>query len=95
MMSSQVVVRPKPGQAEAFVAAFNALAREVLANEPGALEYYLLRSRADPDSYRVVELYRDQAAYEVHKLAPHYVAGIRGILSLLDSTPHVEHFDAV
>ncbi len=95
MMSSHVVVRPKEGQAEVLVAAFNALAVEVMSNEAGARAYYLVRSRADPGSYRVVELYEDDSAYEAHKQTPHYTARIDHILSLLAEPPQVEHFDTV
>lgn len=95
MMSSEVVVRPRPDQAQAFVDAFSALAAEVLANEPGAFAYYLLRSRKDPASYRVVELYRDDAAYQAHRETDHYRRHIDGIIALLAEPPQVEHFDTI
>ncbi|WP_197277075.1 putative quinol monooxygenase [Sphingomonas profundi] len=93
-MSSHVVVRPRPECVDAFVTAFNALAAAVVANEPGAIDYYLLRSRRDPTSFRVVERYRDDDAYQAHRAAPHFMICIDHILSLLAVPPEVEHFES-
>lgn len=95
MMSSQVIVRPVAERAEEFVAAFNALASEVLTKEQGAIDYYLLRSRTDPAIYRVVERYIDDAAYEAHRQTDHYTSRIGHILAVLACPPVVEHFDTV
>ncbi len=41
--------------------------------EPGVLMLYALAIKDRPDHIRVVEVYADQAAYEAHLLAPHFL----------------------
>ena len=50
------------GKNDEFEAVFNELAAQVLANEPGCRFYALNRSKTNPQLYKVLESYDDQAA---------------------------------
>ena len=54
------------GQNAEFEAIFTELAKQVKANEPGCHAYQLTRSRANPQVYKVLELYADEAALKHH-----------------------------
>ena len=57
------VLPHKVGEYEALV---RDLLPQVKAAEPDALVYDVGRSRDDPLVYRVIEVYRDQAAMDLH-----------------------------
>ena len=54
------------GKNDEFEAVFMELAAQVLANEPGCKFYALNRSKSDPQVYKVLESYENQAALEAH-----------------------------
>jgi quinol monooxygenase YgiN len=56
----------KPGAGPAFEGSFAEIKAQVLATEPETSLYKLVRSRTDPDEYRVVEFYRSAAAMAFH-----------------------------
>ena len=62
MIGVIAVLKIKEGSEAQFEAGFKALAAKVKANEPGNLAYQLTKSRADPLTYKVLELYKDQDA---------------------------------
>jgi len=53
-------LRIQDGKAEEFEAFFTELAGQVRANEPGNLAYQLTKSRSEPNTYKVLEVYKDQ-----------------------------------
>jgi len=55
-----------PGKAEKYEATCRALFPQVRAAEPGVVFYNAGRSRDEPDTYRVIEVYRDQPAMDEH-----------------------------
>ncbi len=66
-------LRVEDGQSEAFERAFAALAAKVTSSaEPGNQLYQLCKSRSEPDTYVVMELYSDQAAVDEHPKTPHF-----------------------
>ena len=69
MIGLMARLKVKDGHAAAFKAAFRTLAARVKADEPGNVLYQLTRSRADPNEYVVMELYRDQAAVDAMRRA--------------------------
>jgi quinol monooxygenase YgiN len=85
----------QPGKGKEFEAAFGAMMQAVKADEPGNIIYQLVRSRTDPDSYKVLELYKDQAAVDVHGKSDAFKAAAGGIAGLAAGRPSVEFFDAV
>ena len=66
MIGIVAVLKVQDGKGPEFEKVFLDLTAKVRANEPGNLLYQLTRSRADPDTYKVLELYRDQDALTAH-----------------------------
>lgn len=61
-----------PGRLEAFKAAAAQHAEAVLRDEPGALALHAMAEKGNPAHIRVVELYKDEAAYDAHLRTPHF-----------------------
>ena len=59
-------VQIHPGKAEKYEEACRALFPQVRAAEPGVVFYNAGKCRDEPDCYRVIEVYRDQAAMDDH-----------------------------
>lgn len=95
MIGVVAVIRVKEGCEAAFEQAFAEMAAQVRAAEPGNRIYQLTRSRAEPRTYKVLELYDDQAALEVHGASDHYREGGRRLRDLVEGRPEVEVLDAV
>jgi phosphoglycerate dehydrogenase-like enzyme/quinol monooxygenase YgiN len=68
--------RVRPGHMEAFLPLLEQHARTTRANEPGCLQFDVVRDGEDPDRAFVYEVYADAAAFEAHKAAP-YLARYR------------------
>jgi len=92
-----VIARVKvlPGKGPEFEAAFAAQAEGVRKNEPANRLYQLVRSRTEPDSYVVMELYDNDAALEAHRQAEHMAANRPRMAPLIAERTIVEVYDAV
>lgn len=82
----------KTGEFEAF---FGELQKQVRANEPGNLAYQLTRSRSDPTTYKVLELYRDQEALTHHGGTDYFKAAGPKFAGVLAGRPEIEYLDGV
>jgi quinol monooxygenase YgiN len=60
----------RPENAEAYEALLTEVRDLTRANEPGVAFYDFGRSADEPDSYVVVEVYRDAAAHAAHMETP-------------------------
>lgn len=60
-----------PGKADALAALLREQAAVVRREEPGCLAYIPHRDTADPDAFLFYELYRDKAAFDLHRASPH------------------------
>ena len=67
----------------------------VRANEPGNLAYQLTKSRTDPQTYRVLELYRDQDALTHHGGTDYFKAAGPKFMGVLAGRPEIEYLDGV
>jgi phosphoglycerate dehydrogenase-like enzyme/quinol monooxygenase YgiN len=65
-----------PGRMDEFLPLLEQHARNSRTNEPGCLQFDVVRDGSDPDRAFVYEVYRDEAAFEAHKAAP-YLAWYR------------------
>jgi quinol monooxygenase YgiN len=83
------------GKAEEFEAFFTDLARQVRANEPGNIAYQLTKSRTEPNTYKVLEIYRDQDALEAHGKSDHFRAAGPKWAGVLAGRPEVEYLDGI
>ncbi len=90
-------LKVQPGKGAAFEAAFKPLSDIVNSDvEPGALVYKLCKSRQDPDTYVVMELYRDQAAVDEHPKTKHFTELWPTLAPLLQpGPPDFEFIDSV
>ena len=71
MIGIVATLKVKDGSNAEFEAACHEHMKNVKANEPGNLGYHFVRSRADPNTYKVLEIYQDEAALQAHRDAQH------------------------
>ena len=83
------------GKNAEFEAVFAALAAQVRANEPGNLAYALTRSRTDPQTYKVLELYADQDALTHPGGTDYFKAAGPKLGPCLGGRPEIEYLDGV
>ena len=72
MLAIWVKARVKPDQTENFLKAIEHDALGSERDEPGCLRFNVLRDDKDPNVYYFFEVYKDEAALEAHRKAPHY-----------------------
>ena len=95
MIAVVATLRAKPDQTDEFERLFMQLAAQVRANESGNITYQICRSRTEPSTYKVLELYRDEAALEAHRASEHFRAAGPGLGAVLEGRPEIELLDAV
>jgi len=67
-----VKVRIKPAERGRFLAAIEQDALGSERDEAGCCRFNVLQDDADPNTYYFYEVYKDEAALEAHRAAPHY-----------------------
>jgi autoinducer 2-degrading protein len=72
MLALWVAVKVKPDKREQFLAAIEDDAICSERDEPGCVRFNVLQDQNDPNQYYFFEVYRDEAALEAHRAAPHY-----------------------
>ena len=72
MLAMWVKVRIKPEARQRFLDAIEVDALGSERDEPGCLRFDVLQDGVDPNVYYFYEMYRDEAAMEAHRAAPHY-----------------------
>ena len=95
MIGVVATIKVKEGQGPEFERAFADLAAKVKANEPGNVFYQLTKSRTEPDTYKVLELYASEEALKAHGTSEHFKAGGAAFGHTLAGRPQVEYLDAV
>jgi quinol monooxygenase YgiN len=83
------------GKGNDFEAVFRDLAAQVKANEPGNQMYRVFKSKADANTYVVMEIYADQAALEAHGKSDHFRAAGPKIAPTLAGRPDIQYFDSI
>jgi quinol monooxygenase YgiN len=83
------------GKNAAFEQAFLALAEQVRANEPGNIFYILHRSKTDPQVYKVLEQYHDEADLDAHGKTEHFREANKVLATMVAAAPEVEVLDTV
>jgi quinol monooxygenase YgiN len=74
----------RPGREEELAELFRELSALAKAHEPGMLQHAILRSASSPREFTVVEVFRDQAAFDAHSQTPHYPEVGRRIAPLVE-----------
>jgi (4S)-4-hydroxy-5-phosphonooxypentane-2,3-dione isomerase len=64
----------RPDAVEAFKSRLARHARTSVAAEPGCHDFVVHQERRDPTLFLLIETYADEAALEVHRGSPHYLA---------------------
>jgi autoinducer 2-degrading protein len=72
MLAMWVKVRVKPDQRDRFLKAIEVDALGSEGDEPGCMRFNVLQDEQDQNVYYFYEVYRDLAALEAHRAAPHY-----------------------
>ena len=88
-------LRIQDGKTAEFEAFFTELAGQVRANEPGNLAYQLTKSRAEANTYKVLELYKDQDALSHHGGTEYFRAAGPKFAGVLAGRPEIEYLDGV
>ena len=86
MLAMWVKVRVKPGERERFLKAIEVDALGSERDEPGCMRFNVLQDGQDQNIYYFYEVYRDAAALEAHRAAPHYAVW-RAAADTLDGAP--------
>lgn len=89
------VLKIQEGKTDEFEAFFTELAKQVRANEPGNLAYQLTKSRTEPGTYKVLEIYKDQDALTHHGGTDYFKAAGPKFASVLGGRPEIEYLDGV
>lgn len=95
MLGVVATLKVQDGKGAEFEAVFLELAAKVRANEPGNLLYQLTRSRTDANTYKVMELYKDQDALTQHGGTDYFRDLGRQMGAFMAGRPEVEYLDAV
>ncbi len=95
MIGVIATIRVKAGQEPQFEQAFAEMTAQVKAKEPGTHMYQLTKSRTEPRTYKVLEVYADQAAFDAHGSSEHYKDGGRRLRDIAEGRPEIELLDAV
>jgi len=82
------------GKNAEFEAVFAELSEAVNANEPGNEFYSLTRSKSNPQVYKVLERYVDQAALDAHGKTDYFRAAGPKLAPCLAAAPDIEVLDA-
>ena len=72
MLAIWVKVRVKADQKDKFLKAIEHDALGSERDEAGCLRFNVLQDQKDPNVYYFYEVYKDEAALEAHRAAPHY-----------------------
>lgn len=95
MIGVIATLKIQDGKADEFESVFRDLAAQVRSLEPGNVAYQLCRSRTEPNTYKVLELYADEAALKAHGASDHFKAAGPKLGAVLGGRPDVEYLDGV
>jgi len=95
MLALVVMLKPKRGRNADLEEAFRWATASVRSNEPGNLLYQVVKSRADDQTYLILELYKDNDALMAHRYSEHALAMREKIEGVLTEEPHIEYYDGI
>jgi quinol monooxygenase YgiN len=95
MIGIVAVIRVQDGKGADFEAVFLELTAKVRANEPGNLVYQLTKSRTEANTYKVLELYKDQEAATAHGGSDYFKELGRKMGAFMAGRPEIEYLDGV
>ena len=78
--------------AEAYEALMNEVAEMSRRHEPGVVFYEWSRSVDEPDTYVVIEVYRDGDAHAAHMATPWVTHALPKCAGLIAGRPHIRQY---
>jgi len=94
MIAMVVKVRIKPESRQRFLEAIEVDALGSERDEAGCLRFNVLQDQQDQNVYFFYEVYKDDAAIEAHRAAPHYQVW-RAAADTLDGPVEITRCDTV
>jgi quinol monooxygenase YgiN len=85
-------LRVAPAHAAAFEALMAHVVATTRAEEPGVLHYACARSVDEPDTYVVIEVYRDAAAHAAHMASAWVRDSLPRSAALIEGRPHIRQY---
>ena len=95
MIGVIATMKVQEGKSSEFEGVFRDLTAQVKANESGCMAYQLTKSRTEPDTYKVLELYTNQDALTAHGQSDYFKAAGPKLGPCLAGRPVIELLDAV
>ena len=95
MIGVIATLRVQDGKGADLEKVFADLSAQVKANEAGCLLYQLTKSRTEPNTYKVMEIYASEEALKHHGSTDYFRAAGPGIGATLGGRPEIEYLDAV
>lgn len=95
MIGVVAVLKVRVDKTADFETVFLDLAAKVKANEPGCIVYQLTRSRTEPGTYKVLELYASEDALKAHGGSDYFKAAGAAMGPFLAGRPEIDYLDAV
>lgn len=79
----------KEDKVDAFEAIMKQLQERVLAEESDCEQYDICRAR-DPNTYIIIERYKDKMALKAHSDTEHFKEGTTKLMEVMASTPQID-----
>jgi quinol monooxygenase YgiN len=92
MITFIVHLEVPPENAAAFEELMTHVAATSLEYEPGVAYYAFSKSVDDPQTYVVVEVYRDQAACDAHGTTAWVTESVPTMLNLITGMPRIQQY---
>lgn len=87
MVILHVTVQVKPEHAREYLEAVRHDAEHSEKDEPGCLRFDVVQDRDDPNRFYYYEVYKDEAALELHRQSPHFKLYAEKTQSWLAASP--------
>jgi quinol monooxygenase YgiN len=95
MIGIIATLRVQAGKGAELEGIFAGLAARVRSEEAGNLVYQLCRSKTEPDTYKVLELYTNDDAVKAHGRTEYFRAAGARFAAVLAGAPEIEMLDGV
>lgn len=92
MITMIAQMRVRPENAQAYEALMTYVAEMTHENEPGVVYYAFAKSADEPDTYLVVEVYRDADAHAGHMARPWVIESLPKSMALIEGKPHIRQY---
>ncbi len=85
-------LRVKPENAAAFEALMTHVVAMTHEHEPGVVHYDYARSADEPDTFVVIEVYRDAPVHAAHMASAWVIESLPKSAALIEGRPHIRQY---